>query len=65
MTIAEIDAKTGKLTEGGGGVSAGGFCSWRRLREVFRDAKELKPGEELISYKLDEHGIHYRVRTRR
>lgn len=59
-----IDAQSGKIatSEAMGGVV--GFCSWRRLAELFRDAGELKTTEKLISYRLDEHGIHYRVRAR-
>lgn len=60
-----IDAETGKVssTESHGGVV--GFISWRRLAEMFREAGETKAGEKMISYKLDDHGIHYRVRQSR
>lgn len=59
-----IDASTGKVStsEATGGVV--GFFSWRRLAEILRDAKEIKPTERLVSYRLDEHGIHYRVEGR-
>jgi hypothetical protein len=62
MQIA-IDAKTGEATrdEGGGVV---GFCSWKRLAELFRDAKEVRDTEELVSYRIDWRGITYRVRSR-
>lgn len=59
-----IDAKTGQTStsEETGGVV--GFCSWRRLAEVFKAAGELKPTEAMVSYRLDDHGIHYRVKAR-
>lgn len=56
-----IDARTGQIsaTEELGGVV--GFFSWRRLAEILRESGEVKTGERLMSYRLDEHGIHYRV----
>jgi len=63
MKAIHIEVPSGKelaAHEVGGGVV--GFCSWRRLEEVFRDAKELKATEQLKSVQLDERGITYRVR---
>lgn len=42
-----------------GGVA--GFCSWRRLQEVLRQAGELRPEERLMSYQVDDRGISFRV----
>jgi len=50
----ELDAH-----QAGGGIV--GFCSWRRLQEVLRQAGELRPEERLVSYQVDERGISFRV----
>lgn len=58
-----IDAKTGAKIEClAGGLE--GFVSWRRLAEVFREGNEIRPSEELVSYRLTSEGIHYRVKSR-
>ena len=38
-----------------------GFVSWRRLKEVFRAANELRDTETLVSYSIDDRGIEYKV----
>lgn len=38
-----------------------GFTSWRRLVEIFRAAGELRPGETLKSFQIDDRGITFRV----
>jgi hypothetical protein len=38
-----------------------GFCSWKRLAEVYRAAGELKEGETIESFQVDERGISIRV----
>lgn len=59
-----IDARTGQIssTEELGGVM--GFLSWSQLAEVLRNAKEVRPTEQIVSYRLDDHGIHIRVKPR-
>lgn len=39
-----------------------GFISWRRLAEVLRDARELKPHEIADTVQVDERGLTFRVR---
>lgn len=65
MKAVHFDAKTGnqiKTHEVGGGST--GFCSWRRLSEIFRAAEEVRNYEELLSFQIDERGITFRVRRR-
>ena len=38
-----------------------GFASWRRMVEIFRAANELRPGETLKSFQVDDRGITFRV----
>ena len=38
-----------------------GFASWRRLVEIFKAAGELRPGETLKSFQVDDRGITFRV----
>ena len=40
-----------------------GFCSWQRLRAVFKDSGELRPRESIVSFQIDERGITYRVQS--
>ena len=55
-----IDAITGNIfPEVAGGVV--GFFSWRRLASILRDAGEIKRGERVLSYRIDEAGVHFRV----
>jgi len=37
------------------------FCSWRRLAEVFKDARETFPSERVVAFQVDDRGITYRV----
>lgn len=37
------------------------FCSWQRLRVVFKEAGELFPTERIVAFQIDERGITYRV----
>ncbi len=39
-----------------------GFCSWKRLAEVFRRADEVKKNETLSSFQIDDRGITFRIR---
>lgn len=38
-----------------------GFVSWGRMAEVLAAANELRPGEHVKSFQVDERGISFRV----
>lgn len=59
-----IDARTGErvTSEEPGTV---GFVGWTRLGSVLRDAGEIRQYEEVLSFRIDEHGIHVRVKDHR
>jgi hypothetical protein len=64
MKAVHFDAKTGNPIEAHNVGSMGGvtgFISWRRLCELFRDGKEIRDNEALLSFQIDERGITYRV----
>ena len=56
-----IDAKTGKISSTESHAGVVGFISWRRLADMFLYSGEVNPNEELISYRLSEDGIHFKV----
>lgn len=39
-----------------------GFCSWKRLAEIFRRADEVRTNETLSSFQIDDRGITFRIR---
>lgn len=39
-----------------------GFCSWKRLKEIFERAGELRGEEVIASFQVDERGITFRIR---
>lgn len=59
----EIDAETGARIEPLGSTGVVGFCSWRRLGEVFRNAEEIRQTEKLVSYRITSDGIFYSVKS--
>lgn len=65
MEAIHIDAKTGQqipaFAVSGESV---GFISWRRLAEVLGSARELRGGENVVSYQIDDRGLTFRVSTR-
>ena len=42
--------------------SVTGFISWQRLASVLRSAGELKTGEVIGSFQVDDRGLMFRVR---
>lgn len=62
MKATHFDARTGKEIEAhdvrGGAV---GFASWPRLAEIFKEAGELRQGETLKSFQVDDRGVTFRV----
>ena len=65
MKAYHFDAKTGKEIYPVKVSGLVGFTSWRRLGKIFQDAKELLPNEEILSFKVDESGIRYFIRTKK
>lgn len=64
MPAVHFDVKTGReipAHEASRGAPVVGFCSWQRLAEVFRNAGELKEGETLKSFQVDDRGITFRI----
>ena len=63
MKAIHIEPQTGReipAHEVGGGVI--GFISWHRLLTLFRDANELRQGESIKSFQIDERGLTFRLR---
>lgn len=61
MKAVHFDAKTGSEIPAHEVRGIAGFTSWRRLAEIFRAAGELREGERLLSFQVDERGIGFRV----
>ncbi|TWI05135.1 hypothetical protein LPJ38_24175 [Bradyrhizobium daqingense] len=41
-----------------------GFITWKRLaNELFREGREIKPNEQIVTFEISERGINYFVQT--
>jgi hypothetical protein len=47
--------------KGGGGVT--GFFTWNRLEHILRAAGELREGEHIEGYVLENAGVNFYVKT--
>lgn len=54
-----FEAETGAPLASGLGGCVTGFVSWRRLKEVFANAGETRPDEEIASWEVTERGITF------
>jgi hypothetical protein len=64
MKAIHFDAATGReiqAHEASQQSHVTNFCSWQRLRQVFKDAGETFPSERIVAFQIDERGITYRV----
>ena len=62
MKATHFDAKTGNEFPAYQASGLAGFTSWVRLSKIFRDAGEVRPDEELLSFQVDDRGITFRVK---